>query len=152
MSQLHRIKQGAALCLACALTPACSPAALAGKTHVETLAKRTSSWNDVPYQEYPSGTPELTVMKITIPAHSALPWHTHVMPNAAYVLSGALTVEDRVTGRTQRYVAGTAFTESVGSVHRGSTGAEAAVVIVTYAGVPGAPLSTPVDPESGEGH
>src|ERR1035437_9617856 len=44
---------------------------------------------------YPQGQPELTTVRITIPAHSSLPSHTHDMPNAAYLLSGHLTVEER---------------------------------------------------------
>ena len=100
----------------------------------EVLLKRTASWNDVPYVAYPQGQPELKTVRITIPAHSSLPWHTHDMPNAAYLLSGHLTVEERDTGRTATYHAGEAFAESVHNVHRGVTDSEPAVVIVTYAG------------------
>jgi quercetin dioxygenase-like cupin family protein len=117
----------------------------AATSRVETtiLQQRTTSWNDVAYTAYPKGQPQLTTVRITIPAHSALPWHTHVIPNAAYILSGQLTVEDRVSGRHMTYKAGEAFAESIGNVHRGFTGAAPAVIIVTYAGTPGAPLSIP---------
>ena len=67
------------------------------------------------------------------------------MPNAAYLLSGSLTVEERGTGRKAHYRAGEAFAESVGNVHRGVTGSEPAVVIVTYAGAVGQPFSMPVE-------
>ena len=109
------------------------------------LLRRTASWNEVPYAAYPEGQPELTTVRITIPAHSSLPWHTHDMPNAAYLLSGHLTVEERDTGRRATYRAGEAFAESVGNVHRGFTDSEPAVVIVTYAGTHGQSLSTPLD-------
>jgi len=109
----------------------------------EIILQRTLSWNGIPYRAYPSGTPELTVKRMTIPPHSALPWHRHSAPNAAYVLSGHLIVEDRATGLAQTYRAGQAFAESVDDVHRGRTDNEEAVVIVTYAGVPGMPLSIP---------
>jgi quercetin dioxygenase-like cupin family protein len=109
------------------------------------LLKRTASWNDVPYSAYPQGQPELTTVRITIPPHSSLPWHTHDAPNTAYLLSGQLTVEDRASGRKATYRAGEAFAESVHNVHRGVTGNEPAVVIVTYASTPGLPLSVPVD-------
>jgi quercetin dioxygenase-like cupin family protein len=111
------------------------------------LLKRTASWNNVPYTAYPKGQPELTTVRITIPAHSSLPWHTHDMPNTAYLLSGHLTVEERDTGRKATYRAGEAFAESVGNVHRGVTGNEPAVVIVTYAGTRGQRLSVPVEGE-----
>jgi len=109
------------------------------------LLQRTTSWNDVPYTAYPQGQPQLTTVKITIPAHSSLPWHTHAIPNAAYVLSGHLTLEERDTGRRATFRAGQAFAESVGNVHRGVAGDEAAIVIVTYAGVPGQELSSEVN-------
>jgi len=123
-------------------------AAIASSTtepDTKVLLQGTASWNDVPYASYPLGQPQLTTVRITIPAHSALPWHTHVMPNAAYLLSGSLTVEERGTGRKAHYRAGEAFAESVGNVHRGVTGSEPAVVIVTYAGAVGKPLSMPVE-------
>ena len=63
------------------------------------LLKRTASWNDVPYAAYPQGQPELTTVRITIPAHSSLPWNTHDMPNAAYLLSGHLTVQSRIPAK-----------------------------------------------------
>jgi quercetin dioxygenase-like cupin family protein len=124
----------------------CSASALlAQRETVEStvVLKRTASWNDVPYTAYPQGQPELTTVRMMIPAHASLPWHTHDMPNAAYLLSGQLTVEDR-NGRKVTYHAGEAFAESVHSVHRGVTGSEPAVVIVTYAGTPGLQLSVPV--------
>jgi quercetin dioxygenase-like cupin family protein len=67
------------------------------------LLQRTASWNDVRYKAYPTGQPQLTTVRITIPAHSALPWHTHAMPNAAYLLSGHLTVDDRAQGALPRW-------------------------------------------------
>lgn len=84
-------------------------------------------------------------MHFRIPAHSSLPWHTHDVPNAAYVIAGRLTVEDRVTGRTHEVHAGEAFGESVGAVHRGYTGDLETEVVAVYAGAAGIPLSTPVD-------
>jgi quercetin dioxygenase-like cupin family protein len=85
----------------------------------------------------------LTVLEIIIPPHTALPWHQHPVPNAAYVVSGELTVEDRRTGKSLKVVAEQAFAESVNSSHRGVTGDKQAVVIVTYSGVDSTPLSIP---------
>jgi quercetin dioxygenase-like cupin family protein len=116
------------------------------------LIKTTSSWNDVRYESYPSGQPELTTVRMTIPANAKLPWHSHLMPNIAYILSGELTVEERTTGRTATYHAGQAFAESVGSVHRGVAGDEPVEVIVTYAGSRGQPLSVPAIAEEKNYH
>ena len=111
---------------------------------VEVL-RTTTSWNGAPYERYPEGIPLLTVLRFSIPAHSSLSWHEHVVPNAAFVIKGAMTVEDRVTGATHTVRAGEAFGESVGSVHRGYTGNEATEVVVTYAGTEGIPLSIQAD-------
>jgi quercetin dioxygenase-like cupin family protein len=119
-----------------------------GAIRTETLLKQSSSWNAVPYRAYPSGTPELVVKKMLIPAHSALPWHSHSVPNAAYIVSGHLVVEDRASGQTASYHAGQAFAESVGSIHRGRTENEPALIIVTYSAVTGTELSTPISDQS----
>lgn len=118
-----------------------------GETESIVLIKTTSSWNDVRYDGYPLGQPELTTVRMKIPAHATLPWHRHLMPNIAYILSGQLTVEERATGRTATYHAGQAFAESVGSVHRGVAGDAAVEVVVTYAGSLGQPLSVPAKSE-----
>ena len=109
----------------------------------ETLLRGSTSWDGLPYVDYPSGSPELTVVKITIPAHTALPWHTHPMPNAAYVLSGELTVEKKDSGEKKTLSAGQVLPEMVGALHRGLTRDSPAVLIVFYAGAKGMPLSQP---------
>lgn len=76
-----------------------------GNVTTETLLRATTSWNNVPYQAYPAGVPEIAVLKITIPAKCVLRWHEHPMPTAAYVLSGEITVEE-TDGKTQRFIAG----------------------------------------------
>jgi quercetin dioxygenase-like cupin family protein len=113
----------------------------------EVLTKSHASWNGQLYESYPQGPPELTVLRITIPANTTLPWHTHPMPNATYILSGRITVEDRSSGQKRLIKAGEAFTEQVGTEHRGVTGDEPCVVIVTYSGTPGLATSVPAPGE-----
>lgn len=115
--------------------------ALAPKAKV--VVNSTTSWEGVKYAPYPSGQPKLSLLKITIPPHTALPWHHHPVANIAYVISGQLTIEDRLSKKTLVVKAGEAFPESVGSSHRGVSGDEQVVVIVAYAGVEGTPLSVP---------
>jgi quercetin dioxygenase-like cupin family protein len=107
---------------------------------VETLLKTSKSWDGTPYKGYPSGQPQLSVLKIVVPAHTMLPWHTHPMPNAGYVVSGELTVEKQ-DGEKQTVKAGQVLPETVGSVHRGVTGDSPVTLIVFYAGTEGMPLS-----------
>lgn len=112
--------------------------------------KASVSWDGTPYKPYPEGQPQLTILEITIPPHTALPWHHHPVPNAAYVVSGELTIQDRLTGTSHKVTAGQAFAESVGASHRGVTGDQAVVVIVTYSGVEGTSLSVPDKGEKAE--
>lgn len=109
------------------------------------VLQTSRSWIDAPYESYPTGAPQLTVVRYSIPPHSSLAWHTHVVPNTAYVIEGALTVEDRESGRTQVVQAGEAFGESVGSVHRGYTEDEQTEVVAVYAGADGVDLSIPAE-------
>lgn len=110
---------------------------------VETqiLLSASSSWDGEPYQVYPSGPPELSVLKITLAAHTQLEWHSHPMPSAAYIVSGELTVERRTDGKKQRFTAGQAVSETVDTCHRGVAGSEPVVLIVFYAGSTGMPLT-----------
>jgi len=109
----------------------------------EVLVQSDQAWNGTPYPAYPATRPQLTVVRMTIPAYSALPWHTHAAPNGGYVLSGHLTLEDQASGKKRTFHAGQAFTEQVGPVHRGFTDDAPCQVVLMYAGTPGMPLSVP---------
>nr|BAR45489.1 putative lipoprotein [uncultured bacterium] len=115
--------------------------AAASAVQMETLLQSDTSWDGVFYQGYLEGRPELTVVKLTVPPHTALPWHNHPMPNAAYVVSGQIQVQRQVDGLTLNMGAGQVLAEMVDTPHRGVTGDEPAVLIVFYAGSPGLPLS-----------
>jgi quercetin dioxygenase-like cupin family protein len=116
----------------------------------ETLLQTTQSWNGKAYTHYPTGQPQLTTLKVTIAAHTSLPWHYHPIPNALYVLSGTLTLHDRASGKTLVVHQGQAAAESVDDVHRGEAGDEPAVLLITYAGTPGVPTSVPAKGEKAE--
>lgn len=137
---MKRIVGGLAA-LVLALAGGTGMAAESPGVQVEKLMESGASWDGRPYVAYPSGAPMLTVLRITIPAHSALPWHTHPIPNAAYVLSGELTVEKKETGETRLLRQGDVLPEMVGEYHRGVTGDQGVVLIVFYAGSRGLPLS-----------
>lgn len=111
------------------------------KVTSEVLMRSASSWDGTPYQAYPQSSPELTVLKISIPPHTELPWHTHPMPNAAYVLSGDLTVERKADGKQLVIHRGEVLPEMVNQLHRGITGDTPVELIVFYAGTANMPLS-----------
>ena len=116
----------------------------------QVLLQSDQSWNGKPYTQYPKGRPELTTLKVTLAAHTVLPWHTHPFPNAGYVLSGTLTLHDKASGKTRVVHQGEAFAESVDDVHRGEAGDEPVVLLITYAGTPGVPTSIPAKGEQAE--
>jgi quercetin dioxygenase-like cupin family protein len=107
----------------------------------QVLLKSTSSWNGTPYRQYPQGQPELTILKVNIPANTEMKWHRHPIPNAAYVVSGQLTVQAKDTPDVIQLKAGDTLAEMVDIMHRGVTGNEPVELIVFYAGTPGTPLS-----------
>jgi quercetin dioxygenase-like cupin family protein len=125
-----------------------APSVATGKR--EILLQTTESWNGKAYTHYPTGQPQLTTLKVTIAPHTALPWHTHPVPNSVYVLSGTLTLHDRDSGKTLVIHQGQAVGESVDDVHRGESGNEPAVLLITYAGTPGVPTSVPAKGEKPE--
>lgn len=131
-----------AVLLACTGGCAVAPTSVA----VETLLKAGASWDGTSYERYPDAAPELTILRITIPPRTALPWHRHPVPNAAYVVSGELLVEKRDSGQTIRLVAGDVLPEMVNGVHRGVTGDVPVVLIVFYAGARGLPVSEALGP------
>ncbi|MDO7927087.1 cupin domain-containing protein [Pseudomonas sp. KFB-139] len=106
-----------------------------------TLLEATQSWDGTLYKAYPEGQPELSILKITIPANSTLKWHQHPVPNAAYVLSGELTVEAKEGGKSIHIKAGDTLAEMVDIIHRGKTGNTPVELVVFYAGAAGTPLS-----------
>ncbi len=110
----------------------------------EVLLKTEASWDGTRYQGYATGQPEVTVLKITIPPRTELPWHTHPMINVAYVLSGELTVMKRESGLTHQLKTGDVLPEMVNAVHTGRTGDNPVVLIVFYAGAKGLPLAEAV--------
>jgi quercetin dioxygenase-like cupin family protein len=116
----------------------------------EILLQTTRSWNGKPYTHYPTGQPQLTTIQMTLAPHTALPWHTHPFPNSVYVLSGTLTLRDKASGKTQVVRKGQAVGESVDDIHRGESGDEPTVLLITYAGTPGVPTSIPAKGEKAE--
>jgi quercetin dioxygenase-like cupin family protein len=109
--------------------------------HMQILLSASSSWDGEQYQSYPSGQPELSVLKITLAPHTQLEWHSHPMPSAAYIVAGELTIERKKDGKKQQFTAGQAVSETVDTLHRGVAGNEPVVLIVFYAGSPGLSLT-----------
>jgi len=119
-----------------------------GGVKVDVLVKTTNSWNGASLPEYASGTPEVTILRIVIPAKTELPLHQHPVINAGVLLKGELTVvtQDK---KTLHLKAGEPIVEVVNTWHYGrNDGDEPAEIIVFYAGVKDTPITVkaPVSP------
>jgi quercetin dioxygenase-like cupin family protein len=114
----------------------------AGTVAVDVLAKTTTSWNGATLPSYPTGQPEVTILKISIPPHFQLPLHQHPVINAGVLLHGELTVVTK-GGKTLHLKAGEPIVEVVNTWHYGINGGdEPAEIIVFYAGIQGEPVTT----------
>ena len=115
---------------------------------VDTLVKTSSSWDGEALPDYAEGTPEITILKITIPKGVQLPLHKHPVINAGLLLAGELTV---VTEENERLhlKAGDSIVEVVNKGHYGKNeGDKPAEIIVFYAGIVDTPITIK---ESSEG-
>ena len=102
---------------------------------VDVLAKTGLSWDGSRLPDYPRGTPEITILRITIPPGVELPLHKHPVINAGVLLSGELTVvtEDK---KTLRLKVGESIIEVVNTWHYGKNeGNTTAELLVFYAGI-----------------
>lgn len=115
----------------------------AGLHSIETvqLAKTVRSWDGETLPQYLQGQPEVTILRIRIPAGSKLEMHHHPVINAGVLLKGELTVvaDDN---KTLHLRAGDSIVELVNKKHYGKNeGKEAAEIIVFYAGIENKPIT-----------
>jgi len=141
---------GALACSLSVIAPTQGHAQETASAHADHLLKADRSWNGKPYTHYPSGQPTLMMIKLTIPPRTALPWHTHPVPNAGYVLQGQLTIQDKASGASHVFHQGEAFAESMDDAHRGVSGDRETILLLTYAGGNNLPTSIPLKGEKNE--
>lgn len=112
-----------------------------GDVKVEVLVQSDKSWNGDQLPAYPTEQPQISVVKVTIPPHSKLKWHSHPVINAGYLISGEVTVTTK-DGVERVVKAGEGLIEIVDTLHYGrNDGDVAAEIIVVYAGVKDVPLA-----------
>jgi quercetin dioxygenase-like cupin family protein len=109
---------------------------------VQQILQTAQSWDGVNYQSYPTGLPQLTVLRIKVPPNTTLHWHHHSVISVGYVLSGELTLEKKATGERTILHSGEALGETVQTTVRGFTTKEPVELIVFYAGLVGLPITT----------
>ena len=109
------------------------------KIEITTLLETIESWNGKTLPKYDDGKPEVTILKVVIPAKTKLKVHRHPVINAAVVLKGELSVITELND-TLQVKAGDAFAEVVDTWHYGANnGNIPAELIVFYAGIDGNP-------------
>ncbi|MBD1584643.1 cupin domain-containing protein [Pseudoalteromonas sp. S16_S37] len=107
----------------------------------EVISKSTKSWDGAVLPSYPDGQPEITILKVTIPAGATVVKHKHPMINAGVMLSGELSVRSE-DGKVLKLSAGEPIIELVGKWHEGKNEGDTPVeILVFYAGIEGQPLS-----------
>ncbi len=127
------------VCLSLLLLNAC--AGNLKNINVETLAKSSISWDGQTLPDYPKGKPEITILRIKIPAGAKLEMHKHPVINAGLMLSGELTVITE-KNETLHLKAGDSIIEVVDKWHYGKNeGSKTAEIIVFYAGIVNQPIT-----------
>jgi quercetin dioxygenase-like cupin family protein len=107
----------------------------------DVVVKSTRSWDGSQLPKYPEGQPEVTILKITIPAGAKIPLHQHPYINAGVLIKGELTVLTQ-TGDKLIMTAGDQIVEVVNKWHKGqNSGDIPAEIIVFYAGIEGQPIT-----------
>ena len=110
-------------------------------TSVELL-KTSQSWDGVDLPDYLKGKPELRVLKVVVPPHSALGKHHHDVMSYGVVNTGHLTLVREEDGKEITVNPGEAVVETVGTVHHGENrGDDSVEVIVFYLSKENLPLS-----------
>lgn len=116
-----------------------------GPLKVTVLAKSTDAWDGKPLPAYPAGQPEITILRIVIPAGEKTALHLHTVINAGVLLRGELVVHTE-NGLSKRLKAGDSLIELVNKPHWGvNDGKVDAEIIVFYAGIQGEKVTKEVE-------
>ena len=107
----------------------------------ETVIQTDSHWNKQAIKPIHIDHPQITMLRITIPAGEKLAMHKHPILNIGYLTKGELTVRSEDGGVLVLHP-GDPIVELVDIWHYGeSTGSEDAEIVVTYVGDKENPLS-----------
>ena len=90
-----------------------------GDITTQLVIRTPNDWSGTQLPPYLSSAPEVTLMHYTIPPNAVLPIHLHPAINAAYVISGEVTVV-KVDGGEKTFRKGEAIVETVNTWHYGA--------------------------------
>ena len=107
----------------------------------ETVIKTQTHWDNQPIKAIHLEQPEVTMLRITIPAGEKLSVHKHPILNVGYLTKGELTVRSEKGDKIVLHP-GDPIVELIDVWHYGeSTGSEDAEIVVVYVGEKGTPVS-----------
>jgi quercetin dioxygenase-like cupin family protein len=111
----------------------------------QLVIRTANDWSGDKLPSYLMEAPEIALVKYTIPPQTALPIHQHPSINAAYVMSGEVTVV-KEGGGERTFRKGEAIIEMVGKWHHGiNRGVKPTELIVFYATARDLPLAIKKD-------
>ena len=95
---------------------------------------------------YPSGTPHINAVEITLAPGQRTGWHTHPVPLFGYILEGELTVDYGPLGK-RTFRQGEALVEAMNEAHNGrNTGQGPLKILAVFVGAQGVPDTTSASP------
>ena len=116
------------------LTSCILASSVAYAANSETVIQTASHWNKQAIKPIHIDNPQVTMLRITIPAGEKLAMHKHPILNIGYLTKGELTVRSE-NGDELVLHPGDPIVELVDVWHYGeSTGSEDAEIVVTYIG------------------
>lgn len=105
------------------------------------LIRTSRTWDGAQLPDFPKGTPELTVMRMTFPLGAVTGWHHHTAVNYGIVEQGELTIVC-LDGKERTFHEGEPLIEVVGTIHRGENrGTKPVILDMFYFGEPGQELT-----------
>mgnify|MGYP001065729596 FL=1 len=116
--------------------------------NAEELLRTEQTWEGADI-EYPTGTPEVTSIKLNIAEGELTPFHCHPVPTIGYVLQGDLEVETK-DGKKKMLHKGESVVEVLRTVHRGRAVGGPVEIVVFYIGAASMPHT--VLPENDPDH
>ena len=105
------------------------------------LIRTSQSWDGAQLPEFPSGQPELRVIRLDFPVGAKTGWHHHTVVNYGIVQQGDLTIVCK-DGSERTFREGEALVEVIGTIHRGENRGKKPVILnMFYFFVPGAEIT-----------
>ena len=105
------------------------------------LIRTSQSWDGAQLPDFPSGQPELRVIRLDFPVGAKTGWHHHTVVNYGIVQQGDLTIVCK-DGSERTFREGEALVEVIGTIHRGENRGKKPVILnMFYFSVPGAEIT-----------